>query len=172
MSKKVLIAIIWISCLYFLFTVSNNVLADFSYARGISLGSISDLQIAVKMNPHEPAYLRNLSLGLSGLYKQETDSKLRETIKEQTVVTFQVAYNLNPQNLLTLKSMKLGLENLGEEKSAYEISLEMVRLSPTDPTLWYEKAKTERMLGLLEESKESYEKTLELRSDATAFPPP
>jgi|GEM_PF-2265947 len=169
--RKILLVVIWLICLYYLFTVTNNFLADVSYTKGTSEGSISDLQDAIKLNPNEPAYLRNLGLGLSSVYKNETETTSKEAIKNQAVLALKAAYNLNPRNLLTLKSVKLGLENLDEAKSAYALSFEMIEISPTDPTLWYEKAKSEKILGMLEESAKSYEKTLELRRDLTAFPP-
>lgn len=171
--SKVLIFFIGAAAIYFLFSISNLLLADISYAAGRNLNEIGEyaqaieyFEEAVKLNPYETAYHRDYAYALAKLAKEES----RENYSEMAAKEAQIAYQLNPKNSLTLKkllSVYYTLSEIGPKYNAnlLQMSLETTNLVPTEPRPHYDQALIFVKLGLKEKALESVSKALNLKSD-------
>jgi len=174
--KTGLLLAIWLISALLISKVATVVAADIYFARGTNSGDLMALLKAVELNGGEAAYHRNLGLAYAVAAKNEADPTLQSQIAVLANQELKTAVALNSHNLLTLKAAAVGYEEIGAIlpdylKEAKEITKQLTLLSPTDPSLWYEAAKVEMLLGNKEQSKEYYYQTLVLKNDPTAFPP-
>jgi hypothetical protein len=170
-----LIALTWVIGAVMIFKIVTVFAADVYFARGTSQGDITALKQATVLNGDEEAYHRNLGLGYAIAAKSETDATLQNEVAAAADAQFKTAIDLNNQNLLTLKAAIIGYEQLGKIDTSYlkeaeRIASILIKLSPTDPSLWYEAAKVAAALGNKPLANSYYEKTLSLKNDLTLFP--
>lgn len=175
-SKYIGLFAIWLGTFYFLFNVLNIFLADISFSKGINNGSLKDLTDAIKLNPSEETYHRNLGLAYAILTKNETDADLKKALVILSDQKLQTAIKLNPKNSLVLKSAIQGYNYLGAIDKSYlskakEIARNLATLSPTDPEAWYQLATVEFKIGDKTQAAQHYQKTISLKNDTTSFPP-
>jgi len=153
--KAIQIMVLFIFTFYFLLFTFRLYQADVLYDRG----DIESMEKAVKLNPREATYQRELTRALA-LANQE-DKFLEHA---------NLAYNLNPNNMLTIKSLigsysHMATHNSDYLASAIDLAHYGSELSPNDAKLKFTLANLYYIIGNDENTREYILQALELKPD-------
>lgn len=158
-------------CLFLIVGVVNIFLADVSFTQGYAqaeggLAQLAEtpLKDAIRLNPWEPAYHKELAYVYAQKYVEaEDETDLNLALKEA-----RTAYNLNPKNSLTLRSLIRVYYLLSKVKPEYKVNLEklaldIIKLSPTEPRSYYDAALMFYYSGDKEAARELNDEAIKLR---------
>lgn len=163
--KKVAIALILLTTGCLSIQILNIFLADIFFTQEQSIQNYTQ---AIKLNPKEPAYFRELATLLALTTLTETENQINWAVEANTIAV--KAYQLNPYNSLTLKALLYTYSQLGKVDVSYQEKnktwvRELILLSPTEAQVYYSGALVYLRSGEVEEAKILNARALELKEN-------
>lgn len=162
---------------YLLFSIFKYWYADSRFAKGMSFSENDNpgraynlLSTAVSINPNEPLYQSELGYAgaASALALQDIDATLSAELKEEAIFITEKVLKENPNNTSFWRTAIrtyfeiAGLDNSFTQKTIDSLD-QTIKLAPTDPKLYYNKAVILEAIGQKEQAKLALKKAIELK---------
>lgn len=163
--------------LYLLFSIFQLWYADTIFTKGQAASDAGNpgrayntLSAAVELNPNEPFYKSELSYAAAAAAAslKETDATLSAQLKDEAVLFTDDVLTTSPKNVSFLRTaIRTYFELSTLDKVYVEKTLQTldktIKLAPTDPKLYYNKALVLETLGKKDEQVEMLKKAIRLK---------
>ena len=174
---KIAQAAVILSTLYLLFSIFQLWYADTLFNKGEKASDLGNagkaynlLTLASDLNPGEPFYKSELaySAAAAAAALKETDATLSAALKDEALIQLSSTLNISPKNTSYRRTtIRTYFELSALDKKYVDNTLNAldmaIRLAPTDPKLFYNKALILESLGKKDEETENLKKALELK---------
>ncbi len=177
LSIKIAKGIVVIGTLFSLYSVFQLWYADTIFSQAEKASDLGNpgkaynlFSIAVSLNSHEPLYRSELaySAAASAAALKETDATLSAQLTIETLAELETTLASNPKNVSFWRSAVRTYYELGslDEKYIYETLKTLdhtIKLAPSDPKLYYNKALILNTLGKKDEEIQNLKQALKLK---------
>lgn len=174
---KITKGIIIFSTIYLLFSIFQLWYADTLFAKGEAASQLGNpgraynyLSIASELNKNEPFYRSELAFAAAqaAASLQNSDASLSAALKEEALANLKAVKKQSPKNVSLLKTaVRTYFELASVDKIYLDKTLETlnqgIKLAPTDPKLYYNKALVLELSGKKDEAIKTLQQAIKLK---------
>ncbi|MBI2039833.1 O-antigen ligase family protein [Candidatus Microgenomates bacterium] len=174
---KIAKALVILSTIYLLFSIFQLWYADTRFAKGQRASELGNpgraynlLTEALQLNGNEPFYRSELSFAAaaSAIALEDSEATLSAALKDEAIREIELVLKNSPQNVSFWRTaIRTYFELSGLDKNYTDKTLQAldqtIKLAPTDPKLYYNKALILQTINKTQEAIKSLEKAIELK---------